>query len=120
MSDGKMPLCKLSSDDLVIENGKIARVSGADQVVQQVLSQFKIWKGEWFLDRELGYTELADFSKRAYQVDLDIRAAELLLNTEGVKRVNYVDVRYERSSRTMYVVFSAATIYGDVTASNQL
>ena len=64
--------------DLVIENGDLATVDGADAVAQRIRDRLLTFRGEWFLDLEFGPPYREEILKK--QVTME--AVSAILKTE--------------------------------------
>lgn len=64
--------------DLVIENGDLATVSGADEVAQRIRDRLLTFRGEWFLDLEFGPSYREDILKKG----VTLETVSAILKTE--------------------------------------
>ena len=107
-----LALDKVTSDLIKPEGGGVARVTKGRFVVQQVQSKLRTYLGEWFLDRDIGWVEIADYEKNPKIAALESRARVIILGTAGVLSIN--SMRSTLEGREMYMQFTASTIYGTI------
>jgi hypothetical protein len=106
----------MTNNDLILNpNGGVERVTDGRFVVQNVRSKLRTVLGEYLLNRELGWINLEDFVKSYDLFDLEDRARKIILETEGVSSIEFMNL--DVSQRTLTLTFQANTIYGviDVT-----
>ena len=109
----QLALDRLTNDLIIGEKGMV-RVSEGRFVVQQVRSKLRTILGEWVLDRSIGYLERADLKKRYDAFGLETRATEIILGTAGVLSVDEVSQTYK--DRKLIISFKARTIYGEISS----
>lgn len=89
----------------------------AQTVAQKVVQRLRLWEGEWFLDvtagtpwktRVLG----AKFKKNVVQI-----IKNRIEKTEGVLKVDSIDVSFDPNTRKMKVTAKIQTIYGGTVVS---
>ena len=102
------------TNDLIMTDEGIARVSDGRFVVQQVRSKLRTILGEWVLDRSIGLLERADLEKGYDAFDLETRVTECILSTAGVLVVDDISQTYE--NRKLTISFKARTIYGEISS----
>ena len=107
-----LALDKNTNDLMKPLGGGVSRVKDARFVVQQVKSKLRTWLGEWFLDDTVGWVNEQDFIKNYDASDLERRAREIILNTDGVKSIESINTNY--SQRKVTLRFKANTIYGTI------
>lgn len=102
-----------SSNDLIIENGKIRTVSNAAEVVQSVRTRLQFYLGEWFLNVEVGTPyHQAILVKPADVATIEAIIRERILATPGVDKLNGFSLSY--SKRNLTITYSANTTYGTI------
>lgn len=108
MSSFKLNTC----GDLDFTGGRLTLVSGADEIRQRWLVRVRTFKGEWFLDQEIGVPYVALPGRQALAVTEKLLTEQRLkeiytratLDTPGVLRVNAVIVKdFDRQARTATV-----------------
>ena len=92
--------------------GGIERVSEGRFVVQQVQSKLRTWLEEWALDYTVGWLGVNDFEKGFDRFDIETRARNIILNTQGVLAVSTLTTEFK--DRKLTIEFTAKTIYGDI------
>lgn len=107
-----LALDKTTGDLILKSGGGVERVSEGRFIVQQVQSKLRAWLGEWLLDPSIGWLNFSDFEKAYNQSDIEQRAREIILTTQGVSIINSMETSY--SNRKLTIDFSAETIYGTI------
>ncbi len=101
-----------SGDIIKGENGGILRVDKGRYVVQSLQSKLKTSLNEWLLDPSLGWINLDEFIKNPNLYNIEIRAQQIILETEGVLSLDSIDL--ELTKRVLYLSFKATTTYGNI------
>jgi hypothetical protein len=99
-----------STNDLVISDTGVARVSEGRFVVQQVSSKLRTLTSEWVLNPLVGWLDTNTFVKNPDLFGIEIRAREIILGTQGVLSIESLTLVLE--GRSLAVTFSATTKYG--------
>ena len=107
-----LALDKTTGDLIKSSGGGVARVSDGRFVVQQVQSKLRTFLGEWALDESIGWLNYEDFEKGFDKGDIEKRAREIILGTQGVLSIQSFESEY--SARKLLISFSASTIYGTI------
>jgi hypothetical protein len=108
--------------DIHLINGQRARVTGAAQVRQLVISRLKHFSGSWFLNTSSGIPYFQDIFVRP----INLPRAELLLiqeinETVGVSELLSFNIVYDRKTRHLLVGFEAVTdIAGETITVNEV
>lgn len=112
------PNLKTVGGELVFAGGVLQLVSGQDAVRQAAECRLRTFRGEWFLDANLGVPWVERVLGRKASV-APVRAIvrEELLAIPGVSGVRALNVRFDRSTRTMAIDFVLQTAAGDVAGS---
>lgn len=88
--------------DVAIEGGKLVLNTGAAYVRQKLLSRFRFFLGEWFLDERQGVPYYRDVFIKDPDVEviryLFLRVLESVPEVIGVSRF---DVVYDKTARTL-------------------
>tara|TARA_R110000744_G_scaffold208461_13_gene327204 strand:+ start:6866 stop:7225 length:360 start_codon:yes stop_codon:yes gene_type:complete len=105
-----LALDKTTGDLFKPEGGGVSRVTDARFIVQQVQCKLRTWLGEWTLDPSIGWINNEDFEKNFSQFDLERRARQIILGTQGVLIINTLTTTY--SQRKLTLSFNASTVYG--------
>lgn len=106
-------LDKRNNDLIKIEGKGIARVDKGRFVAQQVQCKLKTIKGEWILDKTIGFVDLTDISKQYDKFELETKITEEVLGVKGVKSIDEISFYYEKD-RSIVIKFKAKTIYGEI------
>lgn len=104
-----------SSNDILLQNGKIAMTKDGAEVMQSVLCRLRTFKGEWFLDTSAGmpwYQEV--FTRPANLPSIEARIKAEILNTDGVEKLTKFSTSLDRTLRRLTVSFEAVTSYGEI------
>lgn len=99
-----------TNDFILKSGGGIERVHSGRFVVQQCQSKLKTWLGEWILDRSVGWINQEDFEKSFDQFNIERRARQIILGTQGVLSIVKLESTYSKRKLTMS--FEALTTYG--------
>lgn len=105
---------KLSAThDLMIRDGDIELIGGADRVAQEIKITLLTWLGEWFLDQRVGVPYLENVLVKNPDMNY-IRAIlrKKVANVDGVKNVVSLDAAYDRKTRLLNVEYEAQTEFG--------
>tara|TARA_R110000851_G_scaffold244874_2_gene397630 strand:- start:15476 stop:15829 length:354 start_codon:yes stop_codon:yes gene_type:complete len=107
-----LALDKATGDLIISPNGGVERVTEGRFIVQQVQSKLRTWLGEWVLDPSVGWLNLSDFEKNYNITDLELRARQIILGTQGVFSIISMESKY--SKRKLTIQFKANTKYGTI------
>lgn len=105
-----LALDKDTGDLIKQEGGGVARVDSGRFVVQQVQSKLRTRLGGWFLDPDVGWLSLEDFEKGFDKADIERRAREIILKTQGVFSIDKLNTTYD--NRKVTITFKATTAFG--------
>lgn len=83
-----------------------------ETVAQAVLTRLRLWTGEWFIDTTEGtpYMQAALGTDKRRTLEPAIRAR--ILGTEGVTRIEGMDMSFEMGERTVALAATIDTAYG--------
>lgn len=104
---------------LKVSNGDLSVVAGLNSIRQELTQRLQFLEQEWFLDLQAGlpfwdqiFEKGADISvlRRLYQDEIEA--------TPGVKLVKELNLRIDKSTRTLYVDFVVNTDLGELTLDN--
>lgn len=100
-------------NDLVIENGDIQTVSGADEIGQRIRDRLLTFKGEWFLDLSYGPDYRADILVKNPSINVvtAVLKKEILKSADG----KFTDFSAEFVNRKLTISFDLQTSNGTVT-----
>ncbi len=105
-----LALDKGTGDLILGENGGVVRVCDGRFIVQQVQSKLRTVLGEWLIDPSIGWLNLEDFEKAYDQSQIERRAREIILSTDGVLGIEYL--KTTNAGRKVVMTFKASTTYG--------
>lgn len=117
MADKNAPLTlALTIDgDLAISasSPSIYFLSGLDAVTQQISIAIRLWKGNWFLDLDLGIDWLGKIlGQKPNPRTVASLFRERILGIEHVISVPDIAVTFEGPTRTLKVTFNVLTEFG--------
>lgn len=104
--------------DLALENGNFVWLRGIDWVRQRLMTRFKFFQGEWFLDERLGVPYFR--SVLVKNPDLGVVRSifrRIILTTPGVISITHFEVRYNDSERHLEFEFTARATTGLITVT---
>lgn len=101
------------SHDLIIENYDLVLVDGIDLVRQAIKQRLLLVLEEWFLDSTVG----VPWYQYIFQKGADINRVKSIListisGTDGVIKVNSLELDYNNNNRNLTVDFSVQTNEG--------
>lgn len=102
--------------DLALENGNFVWLRGIDWVRQRLVTRFRMFQGEWFLDTRQGVPYFR--SVLVKNPDLGVIRSifrRIILTTPGVISITHFEVRYDDSARHLEFEFSARATTGTIT-----
>ena len=97
-------------------NGSLLVVSGSEAIAQHVRQRLKAFKGEWFLNTEIGVDWIDKIMGRVYDPVLaEAIIKNTILNTEGVTKILTFSVRFNNKIRNLDInLIEILTIYDEV------
>ena len=100
--------------DIVIRNGDVAMVSGAQATRQRIEQKFKLWRGEWFLDVNAGFPWLQDILGRRPSPQV-VRSLvfDLVQSDPGIRTVENLELEQDSPQRRLTIRFRARLVGGD-------
>lgn len=99
--------------DLLMRDGDLVLISGAEAIAQHIRMRLSCWLGEWVLDRTVGFP-LVD---RVFVANPNIPLISSLVrrtieDTPGVVSVTALALDFDRSARTLSGTFTATSDAG--------
>ena len=88
----------------------MSRVEDGRFVVQQVKCKLSSWLGEWILDPRVGWLAPSDFEKNYDVYDIEDRARQIILGTDNVQSVDFINLTYK--NRSLLLEAEMQTSYG--------
>lgn len=108
----QLAIDKTTGDLFKPVGGGVTRVTDGRFVVQQVQSKLRTLLGEWMLDTSVGWLNFDDFKKNYNLADIESRAREIILGTQGVLSIETLSSTY--SGRVLTMSFVALTTFGEI------
>jgi hypothetical protein len=102
-----------ANHDLHLRGGQIARVRGADYVVQSIRTRLLLYQGEWWLDLEAGvpwFDEILGVPGSLRTAEAWIR--QTILDTRFVDSLTSFSVTFDPRARRLTITFDALTEFG--------
>lgn len=93
----------------------LAMVGDLDGIRQQVMLRLGFFKGEWFIDEDLGipwYEEILVKNPNLIRIREIFR--EAILSVTGIKELTFLDLLFDPPARTLTVTFRASTDLGEL------
>jgi hypothetical protein len=107
-----------SSNDIFLLNGKIATITGSEQVAQSVRTRLLTYLGEWFLDTTAGLPYFQRvFTKPANFILTEAAIKNEILRTEGVDKLLSFEFSFDRNTRILDISYTAITIFGEISTT---
>lgn len=101
--------------DLLIVNGDLVLVDGAQAVLQDLLQRLSTYLGEWFLDNTLGIDYYGQILvKNPDQAKIDALIINTILATKGILQLNSYSFTPNFVTRVLNISFSAMSTSGPV------
>lgn len=102
-------------DDIQIEGGDLALVSGADALAQRLTEKLRLFRGEWFLDTRIGVPWFRDVlgskSPRGEVVQGAIR--QPILDDDEVIEITRFEIDFDGDTRKVRMDMGIRSVYGD-------
>lgn len=98
-------------------DGNLATVTDAQAVGQHAKQRIKAFKGEWFLNANVGVPWLTDILGKGYDPALaESVIKSVVKKTDGVTEITSFSVKFERQKRALAAsAITVATIYDQET-----
>ena len=105
-----------ADNELLISNGDLVlTTSDLDNIYQNIRQKLRIFKGEWFLDRTLGLPFFESIlEKNPNSAFVATLFKNIILETQGVTKLNTFTMDFEGVNRKLFVAFTATIITGEV------
>ena len=110
-----MPCFQIPGDLKLSEDGRrLVWWQGAEEVAARVNVKLQVFKGIWFYDQSAGIRWLDIFDAKGKTAFVLLRSEvwRTIQSTNGIVRVQSVDVSFDRASRRATVKWSAVTDAG--------
>jgi hypothetical protein len=103
-----------TTGDIRVEGGNVFLLTGIDATRQNLENRLKTFKGEWFLDPDLGLPFFDDIKKKNPDVSiLNAIFTAAILETPGVVSIEKLTFEINSAARELYVNFAAITTEGE-------
>lgn len=110
-----------SAGDYVIGSGADFLVNSPEAVAQAISTRLKLWKGEWFVNKNEGTPWNQEvLGKRYAGRNPDSVIKQRILGTDGVTGISSYSSSYDGNSRQFSVTATVETQYGAVQISEVL
>lgn len=107
--------------ELLLVNGDLSWVSGADAIRQDVECALRTFVGEWFLDESVGVLDFETVFAKSPDLDAILaRFRSKIASRVGIKQVTAISVSFDGASRKARVDWSALTDVGLLDGSTSL
>lgn len=107
----------VTTHDIAIRAGDFIPIDGLAAIEQELRIALLSWRGEWFLDRSVGTDHLGRILGRSSQVVRDAEIKSVIMSVPGVVEILSYVTRVDRLSRSMEVVFTVLTSFGELESS---
>ncbi|MBI4373457.1 MAG: hypothetical protein HY542_01135 [Deltaproteobacteria bacterium] len=117
-----MPSFLLDQDsDLDLTGNKINLVTGLQEIQQHMSVRFRLFRGEWFLDQELGVPWFEDVLKKRpnFAVVAEVLKS-VITDTPGHVELLEFEIDYDQQNRTMTLKFKDLTDPGIVNFNEEI
>lgn len=112
------PSVATMNGELVFSFGRLRMVRGREAIRQSAECRLRTFRGEWFLDANLGVPWVERvLGRKASAAPVRAIVREELLAIQGVVGLRSLNVRFDRATRTMAIDFILQTATGDVAGS---
>lgn len=116
MSDLRL---KEDTYELQITNGDLVLTSRNDAIRQHIVQRIKTFKGEWFLDADLGVPYYQEILKKNPNIQVVSSIFKnVILETPGVLELNSFDLDYDGPTRKLFVNMQVLGVDGPIEFDN--
>lgn len=110
-----------TTGDLALTKNSLALTAGKTEVAQTLRSRLRVFRGEWFLDREAG----TPWNQSVLGKHVDGRGAEaalkaVVLAVPDVDKLLEFDFRVNTATRTASLALKVSTTFGSVSLQEVL
>jgi len=108
-------------NDLAVENFDLVLIDGIEQIRQRLKIRLQFFIGEWYLDTTLGVRFYQDvLVKNPQLTKLQSLFKATIMGTIGVTQLTAFDLSVDNKNRSMSLSFTVNTLYGIITAQENL
>ena len=112
---------EISDGEIVIEAGELQFVTGTDAIAQHVATRMRLFKGEWFLDRNIGVPYFDEVMVKTQDAALIAPIFRRVIEeTPGIESVDRLDVELDSTTRTLSIEGEATSADGPVDLSVEI
>jgi hypothetical protein len=111
-----MTTFRLTSDgDLDLSTNNIVLIDGDEALIQKLKARLQFFRGEWFLDRNIGFPYWTDVFLKAPDLTV-VRSLyrQTILGCPGIDSLNSLELDYIAAERRLDVSFSAVKSEGGI------
>ena len=109
------------NNDIAIENNDIVLITAVDEVRQRLLVNLRTFKGEWFLDLEMGIPYYQDILKKNIDINvIETILKDAILASPGVLELLDFSLELDNSNRHLDVNFTARASEGEIVISEPI
>lgn len=107
-----MKVSRLDSDgDWTFGRGRANYISKSEAVRQNVATRLKSFKNDWFLDIDQGIDWINLLGRKGTEDQILREVERVTLETDGVMRVENIEIISDNTSRTATINYKITTIY---------
>lgn len=110
-----MKTWKMQDGDIVISDGRIIVIDGRDALRQRLMNALKLDRGGWYFDATRGIPWFNIYNGK-YVNERYVRSQiqRVLASDSEVKNISYINIVFEKETRTLKIEFEVDSIYGSV------
>lgn len=102
-----------TTGDLVRSSGRPVLISGTAAVAQRLLVRLRLWRGEWLLDRNVGFPWLSILGERGTERLLEVLLRRAITSCPGVRSLDRFALTVDPRTRVAVVTFTATAVTGE-------
>ena len=107
--------------EFVWSNGRLVWTSGAEAIAQAIDLAFGFFKGEWFLDQNIGADWYSILGRKPYEPGrARAFARAVLLGVAGVLEITALDPVFDSIARHLTITWTVTTDYGPLTGTSEV
>lgn len=103
-----------NNGDLDFSNGNIQLIEGEDEIIQKLISRYKFFKGEWYLDSRLGVPFIQLIFKKDTPFNIVTQLLRKVAETcPGIASVTDFTASKDAATRKLSITFNAKLDTGE-------
>lgn len=107
-----------ANNDLVIENGLLVLVDGADSLEQRIKASLLLFQGEWFADTGRGVPWIQEvLVKNPDPAVLNAVFGDVIRGTQGVLTLDRLTFDLDNAARTLTIQFAVTADSGTISGA---